>query len=71
MSNVVSFPGKKAGDDWDDEVMCTLTINGKGDIELIVNAWRIETVEQHNWLIAKIVDAASRVIGRKNEEIDS
>lgn len=68
MSNVISFP-HKGSDPWDDEVMCTITINGKGYVELILNIERIETAEQYNWLIAKISEATSRLIDRKNSEL--
>ncbi|QIG76698.1 hypothetical protein EVC28_074 [Rhizobium phage RHph_I1_23] len=71
MSNILSFPAKKEGDPLDDATMCTITINGRGDIELMLNVDAVETVEQHNWLIAKIVDASSRLIDRKNAIIDA
>jgi len=71
-ARILAFPAKKDGPDpLDDETMCTLSINGRGDIELLLNVDRIETVEQYNWLIAKIVDASSRLIDRKNDVIDS
>lgn len=69
MSNILAFPAKDKDDALDDVTMCTLEINGKGDVDLIVNAENIETAEQHNWLIAKIGEAISRLIDRKNEII--
>lgn len=69
MADVVQFRAKTP-ETKDDEVLCVLEINAEGEISLTLNAWRIETVEQHNWLIAKIVDAASRLISRKNDIID-
>jgi hypothetical protein len=41
MSNVLAFPKKDDKDPWDDEVMCTVTVNGKGEVELILNVERI------------------------------
>lgn len=71
-STVVMFPVRaEVKDPLDDVVMCQITINGHGDIELVVNAECVETIEQHNWLIAKIVDASSRLIDRKNEISDT
>lgn len=66
MTNVLAFP-TKVDDPLDDVTMCTLTINGRGDIEFIINVDSLETVEQHNWLIAKMVDATSRLVDRKKE----
>lgn len=68
MTNVVSFPGKGNSDPWDDECMCTIEINGKGDVSLVLNVARIETVEQHNWLVAKVSEAITRIIDHKNEQ---
>ena len=65
MTNVLPFPAK--GEPLDEVTMCTLSINGLGHIDLIINAEFIETSEQHNWLIAKMVDAASRLVDRKIE----
>jgi hypothetical protein len=62
MSNILTFPGKK-----DDELICRLEIDAEGQIELILNAWRVETDDQHNWLIAKIAEAVTRLVDRKNE----
>lgn len=62
MNNVLTFPTKK-----DDELICQLTIDAEGEIELTLNAWRVETAEQHNWLIAKIAEAVTRLVDRKNE----
>lgn len=64
MSNVLTFPIKK-----DDELIFQLTIDADGEIELTLNAWRVETAEQHNWLIAKIAEATTRLVDRKNEII--
>lgn len=69
MSNVLPFTSK--GDPLDDVTMCKLSINGKGEIELVVNAECIDTAEQHNWLIAKIVEASARLVDRKNESCAS
>lgn len=63
---VIPFP-TRGGEPTDDEIMCTISVNGKGDVELVVNAWAIETAEQHNWLVAKIAEASARVIDRKQE----
>ena len=38
---VLTFPSKK-----DDELICQLTIDAEGEIELTLNAWRVETAEQ-------------------------
>jgi hypothetical protein len=65
MSNVLAFPKKDDKDPWDDEVMCTVTVNGKGEVELILNVERIETAAQYNWLIAKVSEAVSRLIDHK------
>lgn len=66
MTNVLAFPAK-VDDPLDDVIMCTLTITGRGDIEFVINVDSLETVEQHNWLIAKMVDATSRLVDRKKE----
>lgn len=67
MSNVLSFPSKQGSEPLDDVAMCVIEVNGRGDVKLIVNAESIETAEQHNWLIAKIGEATSRLIDRKVE----
>lgn len=63
MSNVLSFPTK--AEPLDDVTMCSLSINGRGDIELIVNAECIDTAEQHKWRIAKMAEATARLVDRK------
>lgn len=65
MSNVVAFPEKK--EPLDDVTVCVIEINGKGEIELILNVEVVETVDQYNWLIAKISEATSRLIDRKHQ----
>jgi hypothetical protein len=71
MSNVVAFPakpdGKEPEDDWE---ICKIVITGKGDGSLWIHNY-IETVEQYNWLIAKITAVAASVIEEKNDVIDS
>ena len=66
MSSVVEFKPKGEGDPLDDVAMCVVEVFGNGDISLIVNTY-VETQEQHNWLIAKLVEASSRLVDRKAE----
>lgn len=71
MTNIVSFPKKPdSADPMDSETMLTLSINGKGEGEIWIADY-IETVEQYNWLIAKIVDVSGDLIAAKNRVIDS
>jgi hypothetical protein len=66
MSNVIEFVPKTSGKEPMDEVeVCAITVTGKGDVSIWVNDY-IETMEQHNWLIAKIAAASAAVIDRKN-----
>lgn len=64
--NVIPFPGSSDSDPLDDEVMVSIAVNGKGDIDILINSF-CETAEQHNWLIAKIAEASARIVDRKKE----
>jgi hypothetical protein len=70
MSNVITLKRKDDKDPWDDMTMCVVTVFGDGKVELIVNAEIVETADQHNWVISKLVEAGYRLIGRKNEILD-
>lgn len=65
MADILPFPAKPDGKEpMDDVTVCTITVTGKGDVSLWLNDY-LETPEQFNWLVAKIVGAASSVNGEK------
>ena len=64
MADVIPFPTPTTREPMDDIAILCLEINGKGEIDLQVNSY-CETVEQHNWLIAKLTEAASHLVSRK------
>lgn len=66
--NIFQFPKISGSDPMDEEVMLSVIVNGKGNIDLLINSY-CETVEQHNWLIAKMAEAAARIVDRKKDLI--
>lgn len=72
MSNVIEFTPRKpdAPEPLDGVEMCSVTINGLGDVSVWVSDY-IETTEQFNWLIAKIGAAMSSVISSKQDAMDA
>lgn len=66
MADIIPFPSKPDAEPMDEATMVSLNINGKGEIYLVINAY-CETREQHDWIISKMVEAASRLVDRKKE----
>lgn len=65
MSNIIDLNDRRGtSEPMDDVTVCTITVTGKGDVSLWLNDY-IETPEQFNWLIAKIVAAASNINATK------
>jgi hypothetical protein len=69
MSNIVDLNSRRdPGEPMDDVTVCTISVTGKGDVSLWLNDY-IETPEQFNWLITKVVAAASGINATKTEII--
>lgn len=64
MADIIPFPTKLDAEDMDDVVMVSLIINGKGEIDLVINSY-VETMDQYNWAISKMVEAAGRLVNLK------